>query len=700
MGVPDRKDPAQSRKSYAQPDDCCVTQIQFAMPTTPTQASEPTENKRVTKAPPNEPAQETPHAWTIADADELYRASRWGQGYFSIGEDGNLHARPKGTPGPSADLYEIIEGLSERGISTPVLLRFSDILNHRLESLSNAFKHAIAENNYKGGYLAAYPIKVNQQHQIVEEVAQFGHTLGFGLEVGSKPELLAVMALTVKTPDQLIICNGFKDAQYIEAVILAHKLGRKIIPVVENTKELRLIISFAEKHGVRPRIGVRVKLSATGSGRWSSSVGIKSKFGLTISELLEAVGTLKRHDMLDCLELLHCHTGSQHQDIGTIKRAITELAHVFVQLREIGAKLSYLDIGGGLGVDYQGSVSDRPSSMNYTLEEYASDVVYRIGSVCDANKVDHPTIITESGRAMVAYSSVLVFNILGSTGPGGMIDHDLRVKDAHPDDPQPLRDLQNALQSINEHKPRLVEIYHDTTRAREEALSLFTLGYLSLEHRAECERLFWTICSKIKRECGQLDEVPEPLAEIEDLMSETYFANFSLFQSLPDSWAIDQLFPIMPIHRLDEEPSVRAVLADITCDSDGKVDLFISDQGPPEDTLPVHELRHDEPYYLAAFLVGAYQETLGDLHNLFGDPHAVHIELDGDEWTIAEIVKGDSIAEVLSYVQFEPDKLARALEKECERAVKRKDMTVKESRILTQFYETGLSGYTYLEPED
>lgn len=646
-----------------------------------------------------QPAAPSKSTWTIEDAEQCYRANQWGQGYFSIGPRGHMQAHPKGSAGPAVDLHEIVSGLSERGIHTPVLLRFSDIVNNRLTALRDAFANAIQENSYTGSYLAAYPIKVNQQRQVVEEIAYFGHKLGFGLEVGSKPELLAVMAMTIETPDQIIICNGFKDAQYIEAVILAHKLGRTIIPVVENIKELRLIIDFAEKHGVRPRIGVRVKLASTGSGRWGNSVGIKSKFGLTIAELLQAVGTLKRHDMLDCLDLLHCHSGSQHQDIGTIKRAITELAHVFVQLRETGATLSYLDIGGGLGVDYQGSVSDRASSMNYTLEEYASDVVYRIGSVCDANQTSHPTIITECGRAMVAYSSVLIFNVLGSTGPSDLVHSDLVVPKDDIDAPQPLRDLRNALNSLREQKPRLVEVYHDTTRAREDAMSLFSLGYLSLEERAEIERLFWTICSLLRDICKKTDVVPDPLEDIDDLMSETYFANFSLFQSLPDSWAIDQLFPIMPIHRLEEEPTKRAVFADITCDSDGKVDSFISDYGKPENTLAVHDLQ-DAPYYFGVFLVGAYQETLGDLHNLFGDPHAVHIEVDGDDWSIAEIVKGDSISEVLSYVQFEPEKLARALEKECERAVKRKDMSVRESRILTQFYEGGLSGYTYLDHDD
>lgn len=660
---------------------------------TPTTTPEPI----IKQSSPDTPE---PSGWTVADSEECYRTSRWGQGYFQIGDEGYLQALPKGSGGPAVDLHDIIAGLSERGIKTPVLLRFSDIVNHRLTAIRDAFANAIQENNYKGKYLAAYPIKVNQQRQVVEEIANYGHKLGFGLEVGSKPELLAVMAMTIDTPDQIIICNGFKDAQYIEAVILAHKLGRKIIPVVENIKELRLIINFAEKHGVRPRIGVRVKLASTGSGRWGSSVGIKSKFGLTISELLQAVGTLKRHDMLDCLDLLHCHSGSQHQDIGTIKRAITELVHVFVQLRETGATLSYLDIGGGLGVDYQGSVSDRASSMNYTLEEYASDVVYRIGSVCDAQKTAHPTIITECGRAMVAYSSVLIFNVLGSTGPSDLVDHDLTVPVDDLEAPQPLRDLRNAITELREQNPRIVEIYHDTTRAREDAMSLFSLGYLALEERAEIERLFWTICSLLQRRCKLLEDVPEPLEDIDDLMSETYFANFSLFQSLPDTWAIDQLFPIMPIHRLEEEPGQRAVFADITCDSDGKVDSFISDYGEPEHTLRVHELHGDAPYYFGVFLVGAYQETLGDLHNLFGDPHAVHIELDGNDWSIAETVKGDSISEVLSYVQFEPDRLARSLAKECERAVKRKDMSVRESRILTQFYETGLNGYTYLNHDN
>ncbi|MDF1809770.1 MAG: biosynthetic arginine decarboxylase [Phycisphaerales bacterium] len=635
--------------------------------------------------------------WTTSDSESLYRTNDWGQGYFTIDDSGHLVAQPHGSTGPQINLYEVIQALSEHGIHSPILLRFSDILDNRLCAIQNAFACSISENNYTGNYLAAYPIKVNQQHQVVEEVAQYGHQLGFGLEVGSKPELLAVMAQTVKTPDQLIICNGFKDAQYIEAVILAHKLGRQIIPVVENINELDLIIEFAEKHSVRPRIGVRAKLATTGSGRWASSVGLKSKFGLTTSELLRAVETLENHNLLSCLDLLHCHSGSQHQDISTIKQTITELSHVFVQLRKKGAKLTYIDVGGGLGVDYQGARSDRDSSMNYTLEEYASDIVYRIGSVCDAANIEHPTIITECGRAMVAYSSVLIFDIIGSTGPDDLIDQDHQPIEPSKNEPQPLHDLYAALSAFNDSNPRLVEIFHDTVRAREEALTLFTLGYLSLEQRAQSERLFWTTCSMIQLACKHLNEVPEPLLQLNDLMSETYFANFSLFQSLPDSWAIDQLFPIMPIHRLDEEPTKRAILADITCDSDGKINSFISPQGDPDQTLQLHQLNKNQPYFIGTFMVGAYQETLGDLHNLFGDPHAVHIKLDGDNWSIEKIVRGNSISEVLSYVQFNPTQLARSLERECEKAVQHKLMTVNESRILNQFYQSGLAGYTYLE---
>lgn len=637
-------------------------------------------------------------AWTPEESAELYRVGLWGGGYFAVNAQGRVEATPGGSASTKIDLHDVVRGLSARGIDTPVLLRFSGILDHRLRALSQAFENSIKENNYKGDYLAVYPIKVNQQRQVVDEVRDYGHRLGFGLEVGSKPELLAVLAMTVETPNQPIICNGFKDARYIEAVILATKLGRRIIPVIENVRELRLIIHFAEKHKVRPTMGVRVKLASGGSGRWADSVGVKSKFGLTISQLLEAVATLRRHDLLDGLKLLHCHSGSQLQDIAQVKRYITELAHVYVQLKAEGAGLTMLDVGGGLAVDYQGSQTNRPSSMNYSLDEYASDIVYRIGSVCDAAEVAHPTIVTECGRAMVAHSSVLVFDVLGSTGPSELVDHNLIDAPGTDEEPQPIRDLRAAISTAAKPNGRLVECFHDAERAREEALTLFSLGYLNLNERALAEKLFWTTSSLVQKACAKLDDIPDTLAGINDLMSENYFCNFSLFQSLPDTWAIDQLFPIMPIHRLGEEPTERAVLADITCDSDGKIDEFIGSQGRPERTLAVHDLRN-EPYYLGVFMVGAYQETLGDLHNLFGDAHAVHIDVEDGQWVIGEIVKGDSIREVLSYVQYEPDTLSRYLEKECEKAVRAGSMSVQESRILINFYDKGLNGYTYLDPD-
>ncbi len=651
-----------------------------------------------TATPSRRPDAEPQTSWTAEDSADLYRIGSWGGGYFRVNEGGHVEATPNGPSGPGIDLQEVVQGLSARGIDTPVLLRFSGVLDHRLRSLRQAFENSMKENGYKGDYLAVYPVKVNQQRQVVDEIRDYGHRLGFGLEVGSKPELLAVLGMTVETPNQPIICNGFKDARYIEAVILATKLGRRIIPVVENVKELRLIIHFAEKHRVRPTIGVRVKLASGGSGRWADSVGVKSKFGLTIAELLEAVSTLRRHDLLDGLKLLHCHSGSQLQDIAQVKRCITELAHVYVQLKREGAGLTMIDVGGGLAVDYQGTQTNRPSSMNYSLEEYASDLVYRIGSVCDAAGVEHPTIVTECGRAMVAHSSVLVFDVLGSTGPSELVDRNLVEDPGHDDEPQPIRDLRAAVTTAAKANGRLVECYHDAERAREEALTLFSLGYLSLQERALSERLYWTTCSLVQEGMHRLDEIPEALAGIDDLMCENYFCNFSLFQSLPDTWAIDQLFPIMPIHRLKEEPSTRAVLADITCDSDGKIDLFIGVHSAPEKTMPVHDLRN-EPYYLGVFLVGAYQETLGDLHNLFGDAHAVHIDLEDGKWVIGEVVRGDSIREVLSYVQFEPDALSRLLEKECEKAVRAGSMSVQESRILINFYDRGLNGYTYLDPD-
>ena len=635
--------------------------------------------------------------WRIEDSLDLYNVAAWGKGYFSINASGHVVVRPDTTAQHEIDLYEVVEGLKARDLTTPVVVRFSDILAHRLRRLHEAFAQAIAENDYHNEYAAVYPIKVNQQRLVVEEVYRYGKEFGFGLEVGSKPELLAVMAMTENAPDRLIVCNGFKDDSYIEAVTLATKLGRTIIPVVENFEELGLILKHAETYQVRPRIGVRVKLFSEGSGRWSASAGEKSKFGLFITEILELFNVLKGRDMLDCLQLVHCHPGSQLQDIRRVKDAINELAHVYAELKLMGAGLQYIDVGGGLGVDYDGSGTNFASSMNYTLNEYASDVVYRIASVCNARDIPHPKIVSESGRAVAAYHSVLIFNALGSSA----LDK-FRVTGDSAEDyggaeelPQPVHDLFEAYRSVSER--RLVECYHDALTAREQVLQMFNLGLLSLEFRGLAERLYWATCARIRDACRKLERLPEELEDLESILSDTYFCNFSVFQSLPDSWAIDQLFPIMPIHRLEERPTRTAVLADITCDSDGKIDHFVSLRDVKR-TLELHELRPDEKYYLAAFLVGAYQETLGDLHNLFGDTHVVHVRLhDEGGWWIEEIVKGDTANKVLEYMEYDVAELYPALARDCERAIRDGRMTLAESQALKRFYESELDGYAYLE---
>ena len=636
--------------------------------------------------------------WRIEDSLDLYNVAAWGKGYFSINGAGHVVVRPDTTEEREIDLYEVVEGLQARDLSTPVVVRFSDILAHRLKRMHDAFASAITENDYRNRYAAVFPIKVNQQRLVVEEVYRYGREYGFGLEVGSKPELLAVMAMTENAPERLIVCNGFKDDSYIEAVTLATKLGRTIIPVVENFEELGLILKHAAAYRVRPRIGVRVKLFSEGSGRWSASAGERSKFGLFITEILEMFTVLKQHDMLDCLQLVHCHPGSQLQDIRRVKDAINELAHVYAELKLMGAGLQYIDVGGGLGVDYDGSGTNFASSMNYTLNEYASDVVYRIASVCNAREIPHPMIVSESGRAVAAYHSVLIFDALGSSALDKFRVTGYEAEDYSGDEelPQPVQDLFEAFRAVSER--RLVECYHDALTAREQVLQMFNLGLLSLEFRGLAERLYWATCAKIRDSCRKLERLPEELDDLESILSDTYFCNFSVFQSLPDSWAIDQLFPILPIHRLDERPTRTAVLADITCDSDGKIDHFVSLRDVKR-TLELHELKNGEKYYLAAFLVGAYQETLGDLHNLFGDTHVVHVRLhDEGGWWIEEIVKGDTANKVLEYMEYDVAELYPALARDCERAIRDGRMTIAESQALKRFYESELDGYAYLEP--
>ncbi len=636
--------------------------------------------------------------WTTDDSADLYQVNAWGNGYFCVNDKGHVAVRPNRVAGQEIDLMEVVEGLRDRGLSAPYVLRFSDLLQHRLREIHRAFNSAIAENEYNGGYFSVYPIKVNQQRHLVEEVFEYSEPLGFGIEVGSKPELLAALGLTHGTTNRPIICNGFKDDRYIEGVILAAKLGRKIIPVVENFSELALIVKYAREYNVRPTIGVRVKLASQGVGRWKSSAGARSKFGLFVSEILSLLEYLKEQKMEDCLQLLHCHIGSQIHDIRRIKNAINELAHIYTELHRLGAGMKYLDVGGGLGVDYDGSQTNFESSMNYSIAEYAGDIIYRVKSVCDDASVPHPTVITESGRAMVAFNSVLVFNVLGMSGldrfhiPDSIEDE---INEPPAEIPQPIYDLFDAHREVS--KRRLVECYHDAIHARDEAMELFNLGYMSLHLRSLAERLFWATCAKIRDACRELPQVPEELDDLEVILSDTYFCNFSVFQSIPDSWAVDQIFPIVPIHRLEEKPVRRAVLVDMTCDSDGKIDRFV-DRRDIRKTIELHTYNPGEPYYIGAFLVGAYQETLGDLHNLFGDTHVVHIHLTDDgDWELGEIVEGDTVREVLSYVQYDSTRLHRLMRQDCERAVRDNRLTVKESRELLSFYESGLNGYTYLE---
>src|SRR3569833_44071 len=573
---------------------------------TPSVASDPklTGNGASRKYNPAQP-------WQVIDSEELYHVKGWGKGYFGTTAAGHVVVRPDTQTDREIDLFEVVEGLKARDLTTPLVVRISDILAHRLKHMHGAFAQAIAENDYKNRYAAVFPIKVNQQRLVVEEVYRYGKEFGFGLEAGSKPELLAVMAMTESPADRLIISNGIKDDSYIEAVTLATKLGRTIFPVVENFDELGLILKLSQTYGVRPRIGVRVKLFSEGSGRWRDSAGEKSKFGLFVTEIMELFNILKSHDMLDCLQLVHCHPGSQLQDIRRVKDAINELAHGGAGRGRGGAGRQYIDVGGGLGVDYDGSGTNFSSSMNYTLNEYASDVVYRVASVCNARNIPHPMIISESGRAVAAYHSVLIFDALGSSALDKFQVTGTEVDDYNGEKelPAPVRDLAVAYRSVNER--RLVECYHDALTAREQTLQMFTIGLMSLEFRALAERLYWATLARIRDACRKLERMPEELADLEVILSDTYFCNFSVFQSLPDSWAIDQLFPIMPIHRLDERPSRTGVLADITCDSDGKIDRFESHRDVKR-TLELHELKKTEEYYLAAFLVGADQETIGE----------------------------------------------------------------------------------------
>ena len=627
--------------------------------------------------------------WTAERSEALYGVTGWSQGYFSVSSRGTLRVHPQQDPDQSIDLKDLIDRLQMRGVDLPVLLRFSGILKHRLRAIHDAFQRAIDDHGYRNAYRCVYPIKVNQQRQVVEEVVRFGRELGFGLEAGSKPELLAVVALT--DADTPIICNGFKDSEFIEMAMLAQKLGRHVIPVVEKYTELELILRMAEKVGVRPRIGMRIKLASRGAGRWLASGGSRSKFGLTVNEVLRGLAELKRRDMADCFQLLHFHLGSQISDIGQLKTALLEGARVYADLYSRGAGLRHLDVGGGLGVDYDGSQTNSDSSINYTLQEYANDVIYHVGTVCDRTGVPHPQIISESGRAIAAYHSVLVFGVLGVSGPTVA---EGPLEETPGQAPQPIHELRLTHEELC--ADNVLESYHDAKQALDMTVTLFTSGYATLEQRGQAENLFWAICRRIRLLIDELEFVPEELERLDVLLSDTYFCNFSLFQSMPDSWAIDQLFPIMPIHRLDQRPTHHGVLGDVTCDSDGRVDKFIN-RGDARRTLRLHPF-DGSPYLLGAFLVGAYQEILGDLHNLFGDTNAVHVRLTGTgEVVLESIIPGDTVSEALHYVGFDHRDLVHRLQLAVENAVQEGRLNHRDAGRCLKFYEEALRGYTYLE---
>ena len=627
--------------------------------------------------------------WTVTDASEGYDVAAWGKGYFSVGANGHVFVHPTKEPTKSVDLKKLVDTLILRGINPPILIRFGEILQNRLAELHGAFRTAITEHNYKGEYQCVFPIKVNQQRQVVEEVFEYGRPFSFGLEAGSKPEMLAVMAIADNnTP---ILCNGFKDDEYIELAMMACKIGRNVTPVVEKYTELELILKHAARLGVKPSIGIRLKLASRGSGRWKSSGGYRSKFGLTVTEALRALELLKSIGMGDCLKLIHFHLGSQITNIRQIKGAVIEAARIYVELRRAGAGLEYVDVGGGLGIDYDGSQTDFESSVNYTLQEYANDIVYHIQNVCEEAEVPTPNIISESGRAVVAYHSLLVFNVLGVSGFG---DEGV-PSEVNADWEQPLADLYQAMHSVS--GKNLLESYHDAQGALDSALNLFSLGYLTLEQRSLAENMYWNVCRRVLKAAKELEFFPEELEGLENMLSDTYFCNFSLFQSMPDSWAIKQLFPVMPIHRLSERPTHHAVLGDISCDSDGKIDRFI-DRRDVKNTLALHSFSPGEPYYLGAFLLGAYQEILGDLHNLFGDTNAVHVVVgESGEPVLDHVIAGDTVREVLDYVQYNSRFLIETYRKDVEVAVREGKLGYEEAGRLVRFYEDGIGGYTYLE---
>ena len=627
--------------------------------------------------------------WTIEDAKELYNINGWGTSYFGINEQGNVYVTPC-KDNTQIDLCDVMDELALRDVTAPVLLRFPDILDNRIEKTSSCFEKARKEYGYKGENFIIYPIKVNQMQPVVEEIISHGRKFNLGLEAGSKPELHAVIAVQCQS-DSLIVCNGYKDTSYIELALLAQKMGKRIFIVVEKLNEIDLIAEAARRLSVKPNLGIRIKLASSGSGKWEESGGDASKFGLTSSELLQALEKLDKLGMSDCLHLIHFHIGSQITKIRRIQTALREAAQYYINLHHMGYNVDFVDCGGGLGVDYDGTrSSSSESSVNYSIQEYVNDCVYTFTDAADKNHLPHPNIITESGRSLAAHHSVLVIDVLETASLPEMPE-EFEAKES---DHQLVKDLYEIWDNIN---PRnMLEDWHDAEQIRDEALELFSHGIVDLKTRAEIEAMYWSVCHEINILCKQMKHVPDELRGLDKLLADKYFCNFSLLQSLPDSWAIDQLFPIIPIQRLNEAPTRNATLQDITCDSDGKIANFVVG-GRPSHVLPLHPLRKGEPYYLGVFLVGAYQEILGDMHNLFGDTNAVHISVKNGKYHIDQIIDGETVDEVLGYVQYNPKKLVRQLEQWVTKSVNQQKITMEEGKEFLSNYRSGLYGYTYLE---
>lgn len=628
-------------------------------------------------------------SWTIQDSKELYNIEGWGIGYFDINAAGHVTVHPTRDPDRGLDLFEMAMDLQAQGVSLPLLLRFTDILQTRIAALAQRFQAAIAEFEYQGGYTTVYPVKVNQQRHVVEEIVALGHRYGVGLEVGSKPELQAVLALTERN-HHVIVCNGYKDEEFIRLALAGQKLGHQVFIVIEKMGELATLLKVADQMGVQPVAGVRVKLSTAGAGRWATSAGEKSKFGLNASQLTRIVDELEEAGRLDILKMIHFHLGSQVPDIRYIKQAMVEISRYYVELRQGGVNVEYVDVGGGLGVDYDGTRSLSPASVNYSMQEYANDVIYTMAEACRENELPMPHVISESGRALTAHHALLLVNVIDLETNTAEPSHEI-TEDMHP----LVHDLASSLAEISQDSLR--EVYHDAVFAREQTQHHFNSGVLNLWERALAERLHVAILNRVA-ELAALDpeEYEDIVPEVEAALTDRYFCNFSLFQSLPDSWAVDHVFPIMPVHRLDEEPSRRGTLQDITCDSDGRIDRFMGWR-KTKPHLEVHSYDPDRPYILGIFLTGAYQEILGDLHNLFGDTNAVHVRLTDQGYELGDIVHGDTVTDVLHYVQYNAQDLITTFRRKVHGA---KGLSRAETNSFIAEFIEGLAGYTYLEGDE